>query len=99
MSLKDLQDLRTRVDAAISQREGAERENVKKRLEELAAKSGFALKDLVATKRGATKGSKIAAKYRNPKNPSETWSGRGRQPLWLVAKLKAGARLQSFLIG
>ena len=31
-----------------------------------------------------------AAKYRHPENPSLTWSGRGRKPLWFVAALDAG---------
>jgi DNA-binding protein H-NS len=28
---------------------------------------------------------KVFPKYRNPKNRSETWTGRGKQPRWLVA--------------
>src|SRR5947209_18588728 len=28
---------------------------------------------------------KVFPKYRNPRTSSETWSGRGRQPRWLVA--------------
>lgn len=31
---------------------------------------------------------KVAPKYRNPHNPDETWSGRGRPPKW-VRKLQA----------
>jgi DNA-binding protein H-NS len=31
--------------------------------------------------------------YRNPDNPAETWSGRGRRPRWLVAALEAGYKL------
>ncbi|WP_346016210.1 H-NS histone family protein [Bradyrhizobium sp. C-145] len=30
-------------------------------------------------------------KYRNPKNPAETWSGRGRLPRWLRPQLRGGA--------
>lgn len=41
---------------------------------------------------------KVAPKYRNPDNPSETWSGRGRQPLWLAAKVEKGAAVADFLI-
>ncbi len=28
--------------------------------------------------------------HRNPNNPAETWTGRGRKPRWLVAALDAG---------
>src|SRR4051794_12275797 len=30
---------------------------------------------------------KVAPKYRNPDNPAETWTGRGRQPRWVQAAL------------
>ena len=44
------------------------------------------------------KGRKVAAKYRNPKNPSETWAGRGATPRWMAAAIKAGKKKESFLI-
>ncbi len=41
---------------------------------------------------------KVHPKYRNPKKTSETWSGRGKQPRWLVAEMKRGKKLADFLI-
>lgn len=43
-------------------------------------------------------GSKVAPKYRNPANLSETWSGRGRQPRWLAALVQKGKEPSEFLI-
>lgn len=40
----------------------------------------------------------VIPKYRNPDDPTETWSGRGKQPRWLVARLKAGKRIDDFRI-
>lgn len=40
----------------------------------------------------------VLPKYQNPKNPSETWSGRGKQPRWLKAQLRAGKKLNDLLI-
>lgn len=40
----------------------------------------------------------VQPKYQNPKNPSETWSGRGKQPRWLKAQLRAGKKLNDLLI-
>lgn len=37
----------------------------------------------------------VPPKYRNPDNPGETWTGRGRQPKWLAAKIAAGTDLES----
>jgi DNA-binding protein H-NS len=42
---------------------------------------------------------KVLPKYCNPLSPSETWSGRGKQPRWLVAALKTGRQLNEFKIG
>ena len=41
---------------------------------------------------------KVLPKYQNPKDPAEKWSGRGKQPLWVRAQLKAGRKLEHFLI-
>jgi DNA-binding protein H-NS len=41
---------------------------------------------------------KVLPKYQNPKNPAQTWSGRGKQPHWVQAQLRAGKKLDRFLI-
>jgi DNA-binding protein H-NS len=48
-------------------------------------------------RRGARKGVKVKAMYRNPKT-GETWSGRGRTARWLAAAEKAGQKREQFLI-
>jgi DNA-binding protein H-NS len=67
------------------------KQDLRAKLSALAAKSGLSLKDIVsgmAKRRGRPLGRKtasvVSAKYRNPKNPSQTWAGRGRRPLWLA---------------
>jgi DNA-binding protein H-NS len=47
---------------------------------------------------GSLKGKKVAPKYRNPKNRSQTWAGRGAMPRWMAAEIKAGKKRESFLI-
>jgi DNA-binding protein H-NS len=41
---------------------------------------------------------RVFPKYRNTRRASETWSGRGKQPRWLVAAIKSGSRLEDFII-
>jgi DNA-binding protein H-NS len=41
---------------------------------------------------------KVQPKYSNSAESGETWSGRGKQPRWLVAALKAGHSLEEFRI-
>ena len=40
----------------------------------------------------------VLPKYFNPDQPSETWTGRGKRPRWLVAQLKSGRRIEDFKI-
>ena len=55
-----------------------------------------------APKRGSTRrstaGTKVAAKYRNPDNPAETWSGRGKHPKWMATAMASGRKPEDFLI-
>jgi DNA-binding protein H-NS len=41
---------------------------------------------------------KVFPKYQNPKNLTETWSGRGKQPRWLSPQLRSGKKLDDFRI-
>jgi DNA-binding protein H-NS len=41
---------------------------------------------------------KVLPKYCNPAAPKETWSGRGKQPRWVVAALQSGRLLEEFRI-
>lgn len=41
---------------------------------------------------------KVYPKYFNPSAPSETWSGRGKQPRWVIAALRSGHKLEEFQI-
>jgi DNA-binding protein H-NS len=40
----------------------------------------------------------VLPKFRNPSDPSETWAGRGKRPRWMVTQLKAGKKMDDFLI-
>ena len=95
MSLKQLLDLESRVQAAIASTRERERVEVKKAMAELAEKRGFQLHELMG---GRGKGKISVAKYANPADASQTWTGRGRKPNWLVAKLKRGANMSDFAI-
>jgi DNA-binding protein H-NS len=49
-------------------------------------------------RRSPIRGRKVKPKYRNPDRRSETWTGRGRMPLWMTALVKKGKKPQDFLI-
>ncbi len=65
---------------------------------------GVSIDELVqALKRGGKHagkaGAPAAAKYRNPKNPADTWTGKGRRPAWVIEATKGGASMDSLAIG
>lgn len=95
MPLKQLVDLQARLATAIAAARERERAEVKQEMAALAEKRGFSLRELMG---GRGKGKIAAPKYMNPDNPAETWTGRGRKPNWLVAKLKKGAKIDDFAI-
>lgn len=40
----------------------------------------------------------VQQKFRNPNNPGQTWSGRGKKPRWLRELIAAGRRMDEFKI-
>jgi len=97
MSLSDLLVLQQEVEAAIEEARSRERSEVLVRMEQLASKSGFSLSELMGG-RGRGKGKISVAKYANPDDRTQTWTGRGRKPNWLIARLKKGQKLEDFSI-
>jgi DNA-binding protein H-NS len=87
MSTDDLWSLHLEVSQLLQQRIQQE----KLRLEER-------LKRLQTPVSGRRPYPPVSPKYRNPDQPSETWSGRGKQPRWLVAQLRSGKRVEDFRI-
>jgi len=64
-----------------------------------AKAKGMTLEEIISGK-ASTKGSRkpVPAKYRNPDDASQTWTGRGRKPLWVVDALANGASMSSIEI-
>ena len=48
--------------------------------------------------KGRKRKAKAPAKFANPGNPNETWSGRGRQPGWYKDAVSAGKAPESMAI-
>jgi DNA-binding protein H-NS len=97
LSLKELRDLKTRVEKAISTFEDRKKQEALAELEEVAQKMGYSLADLTGVS-VAKKRKPAEAKYANPANASETWTGRGRKPRWVQAALDAGKSLDDLAI-
>lgn len=93
MAFEELIAAKARINAEIELRAAAERatlleiiRGIRKLSSARTASVGYQNKP---------KGRKLPPLYRNPKNHSETWAGRGNRPRWLVAAPKQGKKLEA----
>ena len=105
LSPAQLQALIVNAESHMQQARASQVQEVRSKIDALLSQSGLTLADIYPNLRGgrvaksAGRRSTVAPKYRNPENPAETWSGRGRQPLWLAQALKRrGVKVEDFLI-
>lgn len=109
MSKKQLEKLQKDVQKALKSLQNKEKREAKRAAEKAAAKFGFSLSELTGqedAKPGRPKGNSKKAgakkagkpKYSNPADPSQTWTGKGRQPAWFKDAVDAGTDPQSLEI-
>lgn len=97
MSLKELKDLQSQVARAISNYEDRKKKQALAELEEKARELGFSLAELTGAS-APRKRAPASAKFANPANAADTWSGRGRKPRWFAEALAAGKRPEDMAI-
>jgi DNA-binding protein H-NS len=97
MSYAELAEMELRIQRAKAERQDADRTALRQKVIELVKAQGFEMSDLFGKGRKG-KGS-VAVKYRDTKNPDNTWTGRGRMPRWMAAATKGGkAKREDFLV-
>ena len=98
MSIARLNKLISDAQAALAQKQ-----EVAEKVRKLAHDNGLDISDLMAAdevKKTKVKKirAKVAPKYKNPANSAQTWTGRGRQPVWVADALVGGKSLEDLLI-
>ena len=93
MNVDALLVLRSQIDNQLATR----RSDLQKQLARLQRLSADAPAAARNGRTSAMKGVKVKPKYRDAKT-GDTWAGRGVQPRWLTAALKAGKKLDDYLI-
>lgn len=102
MQFNELWRLHEEIAKLLAERIFAEKRLLEKRLAalnrgELTGQSKSAAA-IAAGRNPRRKYPRVLPKYRNPLSPSETWSGRGKTPRWLVSALKTGHKIEDFRI-
>jgi DNA-binding protein H-NS len=93
------------LEAVRKNRREAKREALKNQIEGMVKEHGISLDELFPNtgkvrsqpkEKRTTAGQNV--KYRNPVDPSQTWTGKGRKPAWLIEALTSGKTLEDFAV-
>ncbi len=96
MSRSELLDLRRDVERALATVDERRKAEARAAAERAAREHGFSLDEVLGEQKKS--GRKNPPKFRNPEDPRQTWSGRGRQPAWIKEALESGKALNEFAI-
>ncbi|MEB4589546.1 H-NS histone family protein [Candidatus Thiothrix sp. Deng01] len=96
LSVAELERLKGSIDNAIANRRDTELTGLREQIEEMVANAGFTIDEVMQAR--TSKKRIIKPKYRNPNNPEQTWSGRGRKPAWVEEWTSSGRSLDECLI-
>ncbi len=103
LSVAELEDLIEKAADLIEKKRSDALVSAKAEIEKIAAATGYSVEELLGLRAGKTKKAAaakkpVADKYRNPKDHTQTWTGRGKRPRWLQEVLDNGGKLENFLI-
>ena len=98
LSLQELKTLQSDVAVAIANFEKRKKAEALAEVKAVAQAKGFSLDELLGTASTKSKRGPVPAKYADPANPDNTWSGRGRKPKWMVEALANGSSPEDFAI-
>ena len=90
LDFDQLAELLAKADAESAAREDQNRKELRAELERRAAAGGYEMRDIfpeLSDTASARTRRKRPAKFRDPQNPDQTWSGIGRTPSWVQAML------------
>ncbi|MCV3272213.1 H-NS histone family protein [Roseobacter sinensis] len=96
MTKKQLEKLQKDVEKALETLRNKEMREARRAAEQAAQKFGYSLSELTDGKPRATRVKRKSsqpigvAKYANPADRTQTWTGKGRQPKWFKEATAAG---------
>lgn len=97
LTLDELKKLQRDVKKAVDSYEDRARKKALAEADAVVRQHGFTIEQLLG-KAPKTTRAVVKPKYANPADPSQTWSGRGRKPKWIIAALDSGKSLDDLAI-
>lgn len=103
LNFVQLADLKKQIDVEIVRRKESDKINLRAEIQRMAAAAGLSLSEVLGTAVSEKKTRKTSAsgvaQFANPADGSQTWTGRGRKPQWVLDWLAAGKSLDDLRIG
>jgi DNA-binding protein H-NS len=96
MTRKELEKLGSDVEKALVKLQKKDLKKIRLEMDKLAAAHGVTVADVLGgrapapAKKAVKAKAKSTPKYANPKDTSQTWTGKGRQPVWFKDAISAG---------
>jgi DNA-binding protein H-NS len=90
LSESELQAVIENAEKALKAKQANKRKEVIAQIRELAASIDVVVDIHEPEKKVGRKGTKVAIKYRHPKDPDQTWTGRGVAPKWMQELISSG---------
>lgn len=100
-NLSELKGLQHDIEKEIKSRQHQDLQKAREQILAIAQEAGISVKELLASGQKTLKkekGQTVQARYQNPDDNTQTWTGRGRQPKWIAAGLAGGKSLEDFRI-
>lgn len=100
LTVAELEALAVSIQKELKRKKELAKKSLIADMERLAREAGVSLTEIFgdASEKKSAPRAKVAVKYRHPENPDQTWSGRGRQPLWLAALIAEGKALEDLAV-
>ena len=92
LSIADLRNLQEDIKKQMKKREQDDLAKAREQILAIAQSVGVSVKELVGTGL-RTKTGTVAVRFRNPANPAQQWTGRGRQPNWVKEWTTSGKEM------
>lgn len=98
-NLNQLADLKKQIDVEVVRRKESEKANLRAEMQRMAAAAGLTIEEVMgAAKKGRKVVASGVAQFQNPADSSQTWTGRGRKPQWVIDWLASGNSLDGLRI-
>lgn len=95
-NLAELKGLQFDIEKEIKSRQQDEVKKAREQILAIAQDVGVPVAALIKVNAAKAEGGK--ARFRNPADESQTWTGRGRQPKWIAEALAGGKSIDDFRI-